>query len=92
MANLIITTSTNAFLVDLGVFAPLVGYKKATFQKRSISFQLMNDESFVRVENSQGESWSVSMQASGQSLIIDTIDGIIPTSNSDLFDILYSKL
>ena len=92
MANVIITTTPNIFIVDFGVFGLLGGYKKATFQKSSISFQLVNDESFVRVEDSRGGHWSVSYNASGQALIIDSIDGVAPISNEDLFNILYSKI
>jgi len=92
MANLTIITTPNIFIVDFGVFAPLLGYKKATFQKSSISFQLVNDESFVRVEDSRGDNWSVSYNVSGQSLVIDSVDGVAPVSNDDLFNILYSKI
>ena len=92
MANVVVITTPNLFIVDFGVFAPLVGYKKATFQKGSISFQLVNDETFVRVEDSRGGNWSVSYNLSGQALIIDSVDGVAPTSNEDLFNILSSKI
>lgn len=92
MANVTITTTPNIFIVDFGGFAPLLGYKKTTFQKSSISFQLVNDESFVRVENAHGENWSVSFAQSGDALIIDSVDGVAPISNDDLFNILYSKI
>jgi len=51
MANVTIITTPSIFVVDFGVFATFVHYKKATFQKGSISFQLMDDDSFIRVEN-----------------------------------------
>ena len=92
MANLIVTTSTSNFLVDFGVYSGLVGYKKGSFQKANVAFQLMQDESFVRVENTQGESWAVSFNSIDEALVVDLVDGIAPTSNSDLFDKLYSKL
>ena len=92
MANLVITTSTNNFLVDFGIYSGLLGYKKGSFQKANLVFQLMQDESFVRVENIQGENWAISFNSMDEALVVDSIDGIAPTSNSDLFDKLYSKL
>ena len=92
MANVTIITTENIFIVDFGVFAQFAGYRKAIFQKSSISFQLMKNDEYVRIENAQGENWSISFAQSGAALIIDSVDGVAPVSNEDLFNILYSKI
>ena len=86
MANVIVVSTANTIEVEFNNFASLIGYKSATFQKRRISFQEMSDESFVRIENAQGEHWAVSYNLSGGSLIIDSVDGLAPTSNNDLYN------
>ena len=88
MANVIITSSANIIIVDFGVYSSFVGYKKGLFQKRKISIQLISDLSFVRVENSNGEHWAISYIQSGESLIVESVDGIAPTDNEHLFDLL----
>jgi len=88
MANVIITSSTNIIIVEFGGFSGAVGYKKATFQKKSISFQLTNGELFVRVEDASGNHWAVSYNLYGESLIIDSVDGVPPTDNPHLFTLL----
>ena len=88
MANVIITSSANIIIVDFGVYFNAVGYKKATFQKKSISFQLTDDELFVRAEDASGNHWAVSYNIYGESLVIDSVDGIAPTDNENLFDLL----
>lgn len=86
MANVVVVSTANTIEVEFNDFASLIGYKRATFQKRRISFQEMNDESFVRIENAQGEHWAVSYNLSEDSIIIDLVDGVAPTSNNDLYN------
>ena len=88
MANIVVTSTLNTIVVDFGVYSSVVGYKIANFQKRMISAQLIEDLSFVRVENSQGIHWSVSYATFQEALVIDSIDGIAPTNNEHLFDLL----
>ena len=88
MSNVIITSSANIIIVDFGIYSSFVGYKKGLFQKRKISIQLISDLSFVRVENSNGEHWAISYIQSGESLIVESVDGIAPTDNENLFDLL----
>ena len=88
MSNVIITSSVNLINVDFGIYSSFVGYKKGLFQKRKISIQLISDLSFVRVENSNGEHWAISYIQSGESLIVESVDGIAPTDNENLFYLL----
>ena len=88
MANIVVTSTLNTIVVDFGVYSSVVGYKKANFQKRMISIQLIFDLSFVRVENSQGNNWAVSYATFEEALVIDFVDGIAPTDNEHLFDLL----
>jgi len=83
-----IVSSSNIIIVDFGIYSAFVGYKKANFQKRMISIQLIFDLSFVRVENSQGNNWAVSATQSGESLIVESVNGVTPIDNEHLFDLL----
>jgi hypothetical protein len=87
MAFITITDTANIIDVDLGVYAGIVApYKKATFHKNIISFQLAADESFVRVEDRSGQSWTVTFDGNGETLKIDTINAVAAVSNLDLYD------
>ena len=92
MAYLTIETTANIFKVDFGTLAPLVGYQKATFHKRNVSFQLMLGALYIRVENAQGESWTISTTPYEQAMIVDTVNGVAPVDNAGLFDLLQNEL
>jgi len=93
MAFITVTDTANIINVDFGVYAGLVvPYKKATFHKNVISFQLAADESFVRVEDRSGQSWAVTYNGAGETLQIDTINAVAPVSNADLYDKLINLL
>ena len=93
MAFITVTDTANTIHVDFGVYAGLVApYKKAIFHKNVISFQIAADESFVRVEDRSGQSWTVTYNGAGETLQIDTINAVAPVSNSDLYDKLVSLL
>lgn len=92
MANIVITTTTNIFIVDFGVYSSMVGFKKATFQKKGVSFQLMVGSTFIRVQDARGDAWTVSFNASGDALVIDSINGIVPTDNDHLFTLLSNEI
>jgi len=87
MAFITVTDTANIIHVDFGVYSGTIApYKKATFHKNVISFQLAADESFVRVEDGSGQSWTVTFDGSGQTLKIDTINAVAPVSNLDLYN------
>jgi len=95
MAFITVTDTANNILVDFGVYSgviPSVLYSKAPFRKTAVTFQLAADESFVRVEARNGQSWSISFDGAGEILQIDSINAVAPTSNSDLYDKLIALI
>jgi hypothetical protein len=86
MANLVITSTTNKINVVFNDLATTAGIKKGTWHKERITFRLMNSDSFVNVLVINEPAWSVSFNGSTGTLQIDSIDGVAPTSNSDLYD------
>lgn len=95
MANVTIVSTTNSIKVDLGVYGavPAIGYDKVTIPKdKLIDIKLKNDESFIEVVVQDDGKWTISYNLVGNSLIIDTIDAVAPTSNSDLYDKLIALI
>ena len=93
MAFVTVTDTANNILVDFGVYSGVsTVYKKANFHKNIISFQLAADESFVRVETRDGKSWTLSFNGAGETLQIDSINAVAPTSNLDLYNKLITLI
>lgn len=92
MANLVITSKTKSILVDFGDFANLedVDGRKATYKRDDISVVWMEkDDAFVNVKMKDSVTtthWKVSYNGDAGVFIIDSIDGVVPTDNDDLFD------
>lgn len=89
MAFITITSTTNMIHVDFGVYAAANGIpKKEVFHKNDISFLLCYDESFVGVKYAGQVGWSVNYDGAGENLQIDSVDGVAPTDNAHLYDLL----
>lgn len=92
MANIVITTTTNIIKVDFNDLSSVTGIKKGCWGDSIIAFQLVADESFIKVIVSGVPSWAVSYNGSTGTLQIDSVDGVAPTSNSDLYNKLVAVL
>jgi hypothetical protein len=92
MANVVITSSGNYIDVDFGIYAvsSSVDGRKATYKKDDISIiWLEKDDLFVDVKMKDAittNHWRLSFNATPEAFIIDSIDGIAPTSNIDLYN------
>jgi hypothetical protein len=84
MANISVVSTTNSIKVDFGDYASSVGVTKGIWRKDKVRFNLRSDFIEVIAQNENG--FGVVYTTSGNYLIIDTIDGVSPTSNSDLYD------
>lgn len=95
MPNITITTTTNLFKVDFGdlCMTPGVdGVKKGVWRKDHLVFMnVVCDDSFVQVLFQDGRKWAVSHDGVN-GLQIDSIDGVAPTSNDDLYQKLVQPL
>lgn len=92
MANITISTSGNIFNIDFGTYVSALSMKKATFAKAKVQFVLMPADEFVKVVVQDSIDFAVSYDGLGNTLQIDTINGVAPTSNSDLYDKLAALL
>lgn len=92
MANIVVTSSANNFIVEFNDYASFTGIKKAVWEKLDISFQLTHNDEFVRVCVKNEPSWAVTFDGNGNTLQIDMVVGVAPTSNSDLYDKLIALI
>ena len=93
MANIVITSTTNSIKADFGVYAPTIKIKKGAWRRDLItSFQLADGDEFI-VAYVVGENrWNLSYTNGSANLIVDSVDGVAPTSNSDLYDKLIALI
>lgn len=93
MANITITSTTNSIKVEYGDYTPIIESKKQCWRKEMISnFHLLPDESAIHVVVIQEKEWMVSWDGSTGTLQIDSVNGVAPTSNSDLYDKLIALI
>ena len=90
MANIVITT-TNAINVDFGVYSTTLEFSKGSWRKDNI-INIKHLTSCIEVNVLSEKEWLVSFDGAGTSLQIDSIDGVAPTSNSDLYDKLIALI
>lgn len=95
MANIVITKSGNSIIVDFGVYqgSPDVDGRKASYKHEDISIVwIAKDDSKITVKMKDAITtieWPLTYDStySGNELfIVDSVDGVAPTSNEDLFD------
>jgi len=85
MANIVITSTTNSINVEFNTYSSGVGMTKGAWNKTRITFQLEYADNFVDVLVIGEPSWPISFDGSTGTLQIDSINGVAPTSNSDLY-------
>ena len=84
MANLTITSTTNSIKVDFGVYSS-GGISKGTWRKDKIQlFRLLTDDTIQVLTNE--DKFLLVYSSHEFALIVDSVDGIAPTSVSDLYD------
>jgi len=90
MANIVITSSTNLIKVDWGTYA--TKYSKEIWHKSSLHLFLNNGNNYVEASEDNGTGTTLSYSATTNCFIVDSVDGVAPTSNSDLYDKLVALL
>ena len=84
MANIVITSTTNSIKVDFGVYSTSLDNQEAgCYQKKDMRFYRFSDS--VRAIELGEKEWDLCWTATSGCFIIDSIDGVAPTSNSDLY-------
>ena len=84
MANIVITSSTNAIDVDFNDLSGAVGYNKGAWAKSKIIY-VKEFTDYVKLKVQDGGYWDVSYNGTTGTLTVDTVDAVAPTSNSDLY-------
>lgn len=84
MANTVITSTTNSIKAVFNDDAVLVSRTSGTWGKQSITSVELDPGEFVEVNMKYGRNWTVSFDGS-KGMKIDSIDGVAPTSNNDLY-------
>ena len=87
MPNIVITSTTNSIRVVFNDLASSAGLEKGSWDKSHIiSFTLAENDEYVRAEIANDQTWNMVSSASGGNMIVDTVAGVGPSSNSDLYD------
>ena len=92
MANVVIVSTGNYIDVDFGIYAVSnsVDGRKATYKKDDISIiWLEKDDSFIDLKMKDAittDLWRLSFDGVEGSFMIDSIDGVAPTDNIDLYN------
>lgn len=85
MANIVITYTTNSILVEFNMYSTLLDMTKGCWNKNHINSIVLRANDIV-VSIDSNHDWTVSFNGSSDTFQIDSIDGSVPTNNSDLYD------
>lgn len=92
MANIVITSTTNSIKVDFGVLGTGNIPKKGTWNKNHVvDFALQPSDTFVKATTIGENEWQLSFDGNN-GMQIDSVDGVAPTSNSDLYNKLIALI
>ena len=86
MANLVVTSTATKIKVDFGAYSTTVGYNYAYFSRNSLSAVKSDTASSAVLVECNNEKFMCAYATSGNALIVDSVDGVAPTSNVDLCD------
>lgn len=93
MTNLVITSTASSILFDLGAYSAspaLNGLQKSMWNKRYFSLRLY--PTFIQIIILNNPSWAISNTTEPNAYTVDTVDGVAPSSLSDLYDKLVTVL
>ena len=91
MAKIIVISTTNSVRITFGDYSTSLNMSNGTWRKSHVmNFLLRDDGVLVDIEGQP--DWLVSFDGSGTTFQIDSVDGVAPTSNSDLYDKLITLI
>lgn len=92
MPNISVTTTTNLFIVDFGDYCTSLGVKKGSWPKKNNMYlHLLCDDAAVLIKFDEDREWTISHDGL-VGLQIDSVDGVAPSSNLDLYNKLKTAL
>ena len=86
MANTVVTSSANSVKVVFNDDSALTGMTQGYFSKSSISEVREVVMGTVLVKLDSGDTFNISTDGAQNTLTIDSVDGVAPSSNTDLCD------
>jgi len=85
MANVVITTTTNGVNFDMGVYSTAIGFSKAFRLKHSLN-RITRCDNWIEYLTDEMKTYSVHYTTNSyNAIIVDSIDGVAPTSLDDLY-------
>jgi hypothetical protein len=94
MANVVVTSTGNSIKVDFGVYVGGDVPKKRTYNKgKSIFYMSLEaSDAMVTVISEGSPQWNLAYTATTACFVVDSVNGVAPTSNSDLYDKLIALI
>lgn len=86
MANLVITSTTNSIKVVFNDSASVAGMNRGVWAKDEIAMIKQLEDDRIEVQTKDLAKWTVSYTNGSNFLVIDSVDGVAPTNNDDLFN------
>jgi hypothetical protein len=93
MPYLVVTNKKNTIHIVLNDASTLVGYVQTDLPKSNIKGirQMQYDSDLIEIMD-QNEPWTVSHLLRADALKVDSIDGVAPTTATELFDMISNLL
>ncbi len=89
MANIVIVSTSTHIDVEFNIYSSDIGYTKASFAKddmQIVAREYSRDVIKIDMNTRDFAVWYCSYDSQPNSYIIDSIDGVAPTSCDDLYD------
>lgn len=90
MANIVVTSTTNAIKVVFNDMSTYSKMDKGTWRKESITAIHLTSDAIELIARGD-DTWRVNLTGTN-ALIVDSIDGVAPSSLSDLYDKLVALI
>lgn len=96
MSNLQITSSNNVLTIEYNSYSTEIGKTKESYLKNNLlDFELGEDDSYIQMTFHGGETITITydpLSANRKIMIVDSVNSVTPTSQSNLYDLLQSAL
>lgn len=85
MANLVVTSTTNSIKVEFNDATSIMGGREAGAWSKNGGIHFVRFPDHIEAHTLEEPRWVVSYDGAGNSLQIDSVDGVAPASNNDLY-------
>lgn len=85
MAKITITSDDASLTVNYGDYSSVIGMKSEKMNRSNVSLALSQDGSYIEFNMTKWGLW-LSDDGHGATRKVDSVNGVAPTSNEDLFN------